>query len=221
MDDPQLARDAHVRALRGLSRIYLASRSGDALWGRIQYEAQFVTGPLRVLDVATGGGDLPLDLARRARRAGLFVEAAGCDISPRAIAFARVRARRVRSDARFFTLDALAQPLPAGYHVITSGLFLHHLSEPRAVALLRKMAGAAERVVLVDDLRRSRRGLWLARLATRVLSRSPIVHADGPQSVRAAFTGPELRRLVEQAGLAGAEIETHWPQRQLLTWRRS
>ena len=36
----------------------------------------------------------------------------------------------------------------------------------------------------------------------KVLTRSPIVHVDGPRSVAAAFTVEEVRRLAGQAGLA-------------------
>ena len=221
MDDPKLDRDAHIQALRGLSRIYAASRSGAAVWPHIRRMAQAADGPLRVLDIATGGGDFPLDLARRSQREGLSLEVTGCDISPRAIAFARLRARQTESDARFITLDADKEQIPEGYHVLTSGLFLHHLTEPQSVALLRKMAGVAARAVLVDDLRRSLLGLWLARLATRVLSRSPVVHVDGPRSVRAAFTTVEFRGLAHAAGLTAAVIVPHWPARHLLVWERS
>jgi 2-polyprenyl-3-methyl-5-hydroxy-6-metoxy-1,4-benzoquinol methylase len=220
MDDPQLDRSAHIGALRGMTRIHVASRTSAAVWPWIRREAGSVTGPLRVLDIATGGGDLPLDLAHLARREGLAVEVSGCDISTRAIGWARLRARRAGIPVRFFRLNALAGPLPDAYHVMTSGLFLHHLAEPQVVTLLDAMAKAVSRGVLVDDLRRSRTGLWLARLATHALSRSPIVHLDGPRSVRAAFTSTELLRLAGQAGLAGADIVPHWPQRHLLVWRR-
>lgn len=220
MDEPQLDPVAHVNALRGLARIYCLSRTGAAVWPWVRREAKVSAVPLRVLDLATGGGDLPIDLARRARREGLAVEVAGCDRSPRAIAFARRRAHRSGTDARFFILDTGTQALPTGYHVITAGLFLHHLSDEDAVWLLRNMAEAAGRAVIVDDLRRSQRGLWLARLATRVLSRSHIVHVDGPRSVRAAFTSDELGRLAAQAGLSGVEIVPHWPERHLLAWQR-
>jgi 2-polyprenyl-3-methyl-5-hydroxy-6-metoxy-1,4-benzoquinol methylase len=174
-----------------------------------------------VLDIATGGGDLPLDLARRARNAGVDIEVAGCDISLRAIAYARLRARALRCRARFFQLDVLASPLPMSYDVITCGLFLHHLSRGQASLLLRKLAESTKRMLLVDDLRRSRRGFWLAGLATHALSCSPIVRADGLRSVRAAFTVEELRDLAKDAGLQNVTLETRWPERQLLVWRRT
>lgn len=53
-----------------------------------------------------------------------------------------------------------------------------------------------------------------------VLSRSPVVHFDGPASVRAAYTPAELRALADQAGLAGATVRPVFPCRMLLTWSR-
>jgi hypothetical protein len=120
---------------------------------------------------------------------------------------------------RFFQLDVLAEPLPAEYDAITCSLFLHHLSEADAVSLLRAAAGAA-RLVLISDLRRSRSGYALAWMACRLLTRSRIVHVDGPLSIAAAFTPAELRELALRSGLAGAQVSRRWPQRMLLKWDR-
>jgi hypothetical protein len=99
-------------------------------------------------------------------------------------------------------------------------LFLHHLADDEAKDLLTRMAAAARHLLLVNDLERSTRGLLLAYLGTRLLSRSPVVHVDGLRSVRAAFTRTEVRALAERAGLNGAEVSPRWPCRYLLTWRR-
>jgi len=80
------------------------------------------------------------------------------------------------------------------------------------------MAAAAQILVLVDDLVRSRWGYLLAWTGCHVLSGSRIVHVDGPISVAAAFTPSEALFLAERAGLQGASLTRHWPQRFLLTW---
>jgi hypothetical protein len=85
---------------------------------------------------------------------------------------------------------------------------------------LRRMADAAGRLVLVNDLCRGATGLALAHLACRLLTRSPVVHTDGPRSVAAAFTPTELAGLAAEAGLTGATVTRHWPCRMLLSWRR-
>jgi hypothetical protein len=75
-------------------------------------------------------------------------------------------------------------------------------------------------MVLVNDLVRSRIGYILAFAGSRVLSRSPIVHFDGPCSVAAAFTRDEARQMAQRAGLEGARVDWRWPWRFLLQWQR-
>ena len=67
MDQPGLAPDRHHAALRGLSRINLLSGTARVLWPPLRELAR-ETAPrsARVLDLATGGGDVPLRLWRKA-----------------------------------------------------------------------------------------------------------------------------------------------------------
>lgn len=222
MDEPGLDPAEHAAALSGLGRINAFSRSGRALWPAIARLARErgPGSPLRVLDVATGGGDVPATLAHLAARAGLDVRIEGCDVSPGAVAFADERARARGVPVRFFRWDALNDPLPEGHDVITATLFLHHLEDATAVDLLRRMRVAAARAVLVDDLVRGRPGFALAWAGCRLLSSSRVVHHDGPVSVAAAFTPAEALDLARRAGLDGATVTRHWPQRFLLAWRR-
>lgn len=222
MDQPQLDPLEHALALLGLARVNWFSRSDAILWPTLRSFALEQKGdPLRVLDVACGGGDVTCALAKRARRAGLNVMLAGCDLSDTALSVARKQAASSGETIEFFQHDVLSAPLPARFDVVICSLFLHHLDEAEAVAVLRSMSQAARRAVLVNDLVRSRSGYLLAVLGTRLLSRSRIVHIDGPLSVAGAFTPQEALQLSEQAGLNGATVSRHWPQRFLLTWSRS
>lgn len=221
MDDAELPRRAHEQALAGLSRLNSWSRSYSGLWAALRNEAQLVTPrPLRVLDVATGSGDIPIQLALRARRTGVNLSLAACDISATALESAQRRATKNNVVLETFSCDATNEPLPLGYDVVMTSLFLHHLSEPTALGLLQSMAAAASRVVLVNDLERSRLNLCLVTLASRLLSRSAVVHFDAPTSVRAAFTIPEVQALAARAGLANAVVMPHVPCRWLLSWRK-
>jgi hypothetical protein len=101
-----------------------------------------------------------------------------------------------------------------------SALFLHHQTEEQAVTLLRQMARISRHMVLVNDLVRGPAGYGLAWLGTRLLTRSPIVHFDGPRSVAGAFTCREALALAERAGLHGAQVAWRWPCRYLLSWRK-
>jgi len=172
------------------------------------------------LDVGCGGGDVAVNLARRAAAAGLPVRIDGCDISPVAVEHAIDRARAAKVDnVRFFTCEVLAGAIEEEYDVTMCSLFLHHFGEQEAVLLLNRLRSSARQAVLIDDLRRTRLGYGLAWLGCRVLTRSTVVHTDGPLSVAAAFTPSEAKALAERAGLVDVRIQLRWPQRFLLTGR--
>ncbi len=209
MDQPGLDPGEHGRALDALARVNLLSLTASTLAASLsRFQRDHHLPSLRVLDVASGGGDVVRALARP----GWHV--AGCDISPTAVEHAR------RQGGEFFVHDALNAPLPAGYDAVVCTLFLHHLGDEQVVALLRRFADSGARFLAISDLDRCRAGLWSAYLITRLITRSPVVHYDGPVSVRAAFTLDEIRRLAAKAGLDGIRLRRSWPFRWLLTWER-
>jgi SAM-dependent methyltransferase len=222
MDQPNLDPQSHEHALRGLERINFWSGACRVFWPGLWNVAR--TSPhraVRVLDLACGAGDTAMRIMRKAQRAGLVMHIDGCDRSPTALEHARRRAADRSADTRFFLCDVLHDALPEGYDVLINSLFLHHLDEAEAEAFLRRAAGVAGRLFMVSDLVRASWGMVLAYAGTRLLTRSPIVHTDGPLSVAAAFFPDELRRLAESAGLHGASITRHWPCRMLLTWTKT
>ena len=221
MDQPDVDVAEHAHALSGLARVNWFSRSAAIAWPVLCQLARDHRGPLRVLDIACGGGDVTVEIAKRARRAGLAIEMLGCDMSDTALQIARGRAAKAGIAMEFFRHDVIQQPLPPRFEVVMCSLFLHHLEEAEAVFVLRSMADAASRAVLVNDLRRSRTGYLLACLGTRLLTRSHIVHVDGPLSVAGAWTPSEAVRLCAQAGLTGVTLTRHWPQRFLISWSKS
>jgi 2-polyprenyl-3-methyl-5-hydroxy-6-metoxy-1,4-benzoquinol methylase len=221
MDDPVLEPRRHIAALHGMERINQWSRSDGIIWSAIAplfREAD--SDGLRILDVATGAGDVPIGLLLRARRAGLKLRVDACDASPTALEHVRRQAALAAVDMRVFKLDALCEDLPADYDVVVSSLFFHHLADQDAVSLLARMARASRRLVVLNDLVRSPAGLILAYIGSRILTPSDVVHVDAIRSVRAAFTTEEIRRVAERAGLRDVIIRRRWPRRFLLTWRR-
>ncbi|MBT6495812.1 MAG: methyltransferase domain-containing protein [Planctomycetaceae bacterium] len=222
MDQPGLDKQLHRQALDGLRRVNRISATSSIFWPTIETLAkQRNDRPLSVLDVACGGGDVAVSLAQRAKRVGIKMKIDGCDISSVAVQHAQQQAAGSEVDASFFQHDVLADQFPQEYDVLTCSLFLHHLNETDAITLMQKMSATAGKLVLIDDLRRTRFGFFLAWAGCRLLSRSPIVHHDGPQSVVAAFSDSEARELAKQAGMGDVTMSRHWPQRFLLTWRRA
>lgn len=215
MDEPDIDPRLHRDALRGLERINVVSATVPAVWAPLArlWRRHHGAG-LSLLDVACGAGDVAIGVARRARQEGVTLAVDACDISPTAVAYAVERARRADVDVRFFEHDVMTAPLRV-YDVVVCSLFLHHLDEDEAVRLLRTLDATARLLVIVSDLDRSRLGLVLAWLGTRLLSRSPVVHVDSLRSVRAAFTRAEAAALAARAGLTSCHLTAHWPCR----WR--
>jgi 2-polyprenyl-3-methyl-5-hydroxy-6-metoxy-1,4-benzoquinol methylase len=221
MDQPGLDPALHAQALRGLARLNRFSRSCQILWPPIRNLAcEVAPQPMTVLDLASGAGDVTIGLWRLARRAGIAIEITGCDVSPVAVEHARQRAVEAGAEVDFRQHDAFTLQGSGSFDVVLCSLFLHHQSADQAEVLLRRMGQLARRMVLVNDLRRGRAGYALAWLAARLLTRSPVVHVDGPRSVAAAFTLDEALQLAERAGLHGARIQRRWPCRYLLAWRK-
>ena len=221
IDDPALDKEKLFGALHGLTRINFLSASAGSVWKPMARLARDLKlNRLRILDVATGGGDIPLALWRKGQAAGLQLEILGVDISERALEFAAGKCATCGSDVRFEQRDILQNGLPDGFDVIVSSLFLHHLSDSDAGQLLTSAAAATRHLVLINDLRRGRYGLTLAYFAGHVLSSSPVVRVDAVRSVRAAFTMQEVREMAEVAGMQGATVQRRWPARFLLEWRK-
>ncbi len=222
IDDPALETEALFGALRGLETINFLSAIAGALWKPIRRLSQR-TGKkkLRVLDIATGAGDVPLALSRKAARSGIELELHGIDISERALEFARQRCAAANADIHFSRLDIFQEPLPADYDVITCSLFYHHLDNAAAVQLLRASTQATRHLVLINDLRRHWWGLFLSHFAGNVLTRSPVVRRDAVRSVRAAFTIDEMKALAAEAGVKNYRLKRTWPCRFLLEWERT
>jgi 2-polyprenyl-3-methyl-5-hydroxy-6-metoxy-1,4-benzoquinol methylase len=221
MDQPGLDPLDHQQALLGLARINALTRSTACFFPDIRRLAKLnPERRLRLLDVACGGGDAVRAISRMAKREGIDLQVHGCDISAEAVSLARAAAEAEGLETHFFQTDAINSPLPSGYHLITTSLFLHHLTEADAESLLRSMAAATLDQLLVHDLIRSPIDLLLTWIGTRLLSRSAIVHIDGPLSVGGAFQLDEVAQLAASAGLVGAQITRFWPERFLLSWSR-
>lgn len=229
MDRDDLDPALHRQALIGLARLNVVSGSAGILWSALRAQLHSDR-PTTLLDVATGSGDVPRALARRARKAGLQLSITACDRSEVALEEARraaqgdgfsnqgpVSFKCVRAEALDFTSS---EGLPTGpFDIVTCSLFLHHLTETEAVAFLAALALRSRKLLLVNDLDRGWWGRLVVRLGALLLTRSPVVRFDGPASMRGAFTRAEARELASRAGIEGATVGWRWPCRWLLEHR--
>lgn len=164
-----------------------------------------------VLDVGTGGGDIPRALVRWARRAGRSIRVFALDRDPQTL---EIAARRLVAYPEIVLVqgDAVALPVrPASIDVVLSALTLHHLEPEQAVEHLAEMDAAARVGFVMNDLIRSRLAYAAVWVATRLFTRNRMSRHDGPLSVRRAYAPAEVRQLCEKAGLFDARVRVHGP----------
>ena len=173
-------------------------------------------GPLRILDVGTGGADIARIVAGWARRRSREAVVVAVDLSHEILAIA---ARQHRSPSPHLAVgDALRLPFADGrFDVAVCSLMLHHLRPDAAVSALREMRRVARLGVVVNDIVRWWPGVWGAWLMAHLFSGNPLTVHDGPLSVRRAYTRAEMRDLAARAGLRAVEMRGFAGYRVALT----
>lgn len=173
----------------------------------------------RMLDVGTGGADLPRRVLRWARADRLPLEVVAIDPDERAIGFARRRPAATGLELRAVSTRDLVD---AGdwFDVVVSNHVLHHLTGQELGALLadseRLMAPGG--VAVHGDIERTRYGyaaFWLGTLPFEPnLLRGSFIRPDGLTSIRRSHTAPELAAVLP----AGWRVRRAIPSRLDVVW---
>jgi SAM-dependent methyltransferase len=200
---PELASD--LRNLRQLNRYFGSYRLIEHFLRRwIQPRSR-----MRILDLATGSGDIPRLLVDYARKVGAAVTVDAVDQQPSTLEIARGLSGNY-PEIDFLEGDVLSFGCSRGalsprgddgtYDVVLNSLALHHFEEDAAVELLKRCRQLSNKYVLVSDLRRGLLATAGVFLLTTFLFREPMTRTDARLSAERAFSFRELRSLAERAG---------------------
>jgi SAM-dependent methyltransferase len=172
------------------------------------------TGPVTLLDVGTGAGDIPRMALAWGDRRGIRLTVFGVERHP--------AAARMAHEGGLRTSIGCGGSLPlreASVDVVILSQVAHHLDSDSCVAVFRECDRVARVGGIVADLRRSiaaQAGFWFA---SRALGFDPVTRADGVTSLRRGFTPGTLRRLLHQAGI-DARVERRPGSRLVATWNK-
>jgi 2-polyprenyl-3-methyl-5-hydroxy-6-metoxy-1,4-benzoquinol methylase len=154
---------------------------------------------MRVVDLATGSGDIPRLIVDYARQIGAQVEIHALDQQPATLEVARKLSTNY-SEISYCEANILDWYPAEPYHIVLCSLALHHFSDDDAVRLLRQCRELSPKFVLVSDLRRGfllKSGVYLL---TAVIFREPMTRYDARLSAARAFSFSEMQALAMRAG---------------------
>jgi ubiquinone/menaquinone biosynthesis C-methylase UbiE len=207
LDEPEVLA-GNLRDLRRVNRLLGGVRLSRLAVDRLTFGAPS-SDPGRspdvlLIDVGTGGADIPVALLADARRRGRRLRIVAVDDRQEIIDAAYV-ARPGLASVPGLTLaasDGRSLPYPdRSFDIAHASLVIHHLEPADATALLAEMSRIARIGVVVNDLERGLLRWCGAWLIANLLTRNPYTRHDGPLSVRRAYTRREARELLANAGL--------------------
>jgi ubiquinone/menaquinone biosynthesis C-methylase UbiE len=160
--------------------------------------------PLRLLDVVTGGADIPASLLDWAEQRGIGLEVVAIDSRPEIVDVALERSAR-RRGLHVRVADALALPYPDNaFEVAHTSLTTHHFEPDELVRCLEELRRVSRLGVIVNDLDRNRVAWLGAWVLSHLFTRSPLTRHDAAVSVKRAYRPSEIARLAAEAGLVEA-----------------
>lgn len=163
----------------------------------------------RILDLATGSGDIPRLIVDYARDIGAAVTVDAVDQQSSTLEIARSLSGHYpeitfwKGDVLSFGCSRGAQSpcgVDAPYDLVVCSLALHHFQEDAAVSLLKHCCQLSNRHILVSDLRRGLLATVGVYLLTALVFREPMTRVDARLSAERAFSFGEFKSLAERAG---------------------
>jgi len=154
---------------------------------------------VRIVDLATGSGDIPRLIVSYARKIGANVEIDALDRQPATLEIAR-KLSAGYPEISYVSANILECDPAKAYDIVLCTLVLHHFSDEDAVCVLRRCAELSRKFVLVSDLRRGFLATAGVYLLTALIFREPMTRYDARLSAKRAFSFTELGDLARRAG---------------------
>jgi 2-polyprenyl-3-methyl-5-hydroxy-6-metoxy-1,4-benzoquinol methylase len=153
---------------------------------------------MRIVDLATGSGDIPRLIVHYARRIGAKVEIDALDRQSATLEIAR-KLSAAYPEISYQGTNVLDWRPAEAYDIILCTLALHHFSDEEAVRVLRRCRESSRNFVLVSDLRRGFLATIGVYLLTALIFREPMTRYDARLSAARAFSFAEINKLAERA----------------------
>ena len=215
MDDPACDPETLRNTYAQFGAVNALVSGWGKVYGRFIRPFAATRGHTHLLDVGSGGGDLPRKVARWAARDGINLSITAIDPDERATTYARSQPHPNNVTFRCVSTTELLQTGET-FDLVTSNHLLHHLSKEEVKKICRESAQLSRGLVVHKDLERADLAYaGFAALAKPFFHRSFIAH-DGLVSVRRSFTRGELQEVAQGVEMQGWRVERTFPFHLLL-----
>jgi len=219
MDDPDCDAETLERTYERFRLVNVVVSNQRAVYRRWIRPVLSPTETRRVLDIGTGGADVPRALLAWARADGLRLEVTAIDPDPRALDWALRQPPEPGLVLRRASSRELAD---AGerFDVVTSNHVLHHLDGREFGALLAdsERLAADGGIAVHADIERTRLGYVGFAVGTLPFERNLLagsyIRADGLTSIRRSHTEAELASMLP----SGWRVRRGFPSRLEVIW---
>jgi len=211
MDAEDLDPIIYARVLKDLALVNTITMARRPTLSFLSRVAARNSGPLRILDVGFGDGDMLRRIAQWAKARRQAVELVGIDLNPRSAATAN--AHTSASLPISYRTGDYADLAEEPWDVILSSLVAHHMAHDQLVAFLRFMDGHAQRGWFINDLHRHGFAYAGYPLLARIAGWHRIVREDGTLSIARSYRPNEWPPILAQAGVQNARVFRTFPFR--------
>jgi SAM-dependent methyltransferase len=231
-DNPKEVLAGELRNLRILNRYLGGYRS--VLSGLDRLVGGGKLNCFSLLDVGTGGGDIPARITNWAQQRGIKASIVALEPEPITARVAAILTQDQTSPPFIPLLqsgkegdfrrcgisvvrgDGNAPPFrAASFDFVLASQLLHHFSEERIIALLRTWSKLARKAIIISDLVRHPVAYCGIRLVTKLFTRNVMTLTDAPLSVQRAFTMAEWDELFRRAEIGPVQLFSVFPYRVL------
>jgi 2-polyprenyl-3-methyl-5-hydroxy-6-metoxy-1,4-benzoquinol methylase len=190
---PALERD--LQNIRGFNRYF------GSYWLIQKFIRRWIKsgGQMRVVDLATGSGDIPRLIVDHARKIDAKVKIDALDQQAATLEIAQ-KLSADYPEISYIEANILEWEPKEPYDIVLCSLALHHFSDRDAVRVLRRCRDFSRKFVLVSDLHRGLLATVGVYLLTALVFREPMTRHDARVSMARAFSSEEMTGLAQQAG---------------------
>lgn len=196
IDSPDFAGDELKIVLRHLSRVNRVLGNYRSVIVALFPLLKKMSGPVHIVDIGCGGGDLMCYLSHRCRKEGIEVRFTGVDFNPHMIQHA---GNRLCNDdnVSFVCADVLDPDFELPHcDIVLSSHFIYRFSDAQLVEFIRQNEDRVSTAFVFSELRRSAWGYFLFATFGYLLFPDRVTIADGLVAIRRSFKFIELKRIV-------------------------